>query len=403
MTSDTKPPPDDWSVRRLLIPQSPLQVTLTCGEVATMFEGQDGAPAFAVLDGERVLGLVDRTGFLARFATRFGRSLYLRRSIRHLMDPRPLLVDVGAPLAQVNDLISNTKPRALHTGFIITDNGLYAGLGTGISLMRLLAQQMSDVNEELRRTQVHLVQTEKMASLGGLVAGIAHEINTPIGTALTAITTLDEHLRLFISKSETGRMKKTDLDRFTGAVAQASGFMQSNLGRAAELIQSFKAVAVNQTVDECRRFSLQASLQDILTSLGPRLKKSNHGVRLECPPTVELVSYPGALSQVVTNFVMNALVHAFPEGARGTLTLVVVEPDARTVELRFADDGVGIPAEILPRVFDPFFTTRRNGGGTGLGLHIVYNLITQRLGGRIDVDSVVGRGTVFIVTLPRVV
>ncbi|MEI7608998.1 MAG: hypothetical protein WCJ64_16595 [Rhodospirillaceae bacterium] len=260
----------NWSVRRLFIEQPPLQVALTCGEVAMLFEAQDDAPAFAVLDGERVLGLVDRTGFLARFATRFGRSLYLRRSIRHLMDPRPLLVDIDAPLAQVNDLITSTKPRALHTGFIITDHGRYAGLGTGVALMRLLAQQMSDVNEELRRTQVHLVQTEKMASLGGLVAGIAHEINTPIGTALTAITTLDEHLRIFIGHTETGRMKKTDLDRFTGAVSQASSFIQSNLGRAAELIQSFKAVAVNQTADEYRRFNLRTALQDVLTSLRKR-------------------------------------------------------------------------------------------------------------------------------------
>lgn len=256
---------------------------------------------------------------------------------------------------------------------------------------------------DLQQAQESLIQAEKMASLGGLVAGIAHEVNTPVGSALTGITYLADHTRSVAQRFNENALKRADFADHVATATEACALIEANLHRAAELIQSFKQTAVDQTSEERRRFELGAYLQDVFTSLHPRLRKGGHAVRMECPPGLEIDGYPGALFQVLTNFTMNALTHAYPEEGRGgTLTVTAERISDDEVELRFADDGRGIAAANKARIFEPFFTTRRGSGGCGLGLHIVYNIVSTSLGGTIRVESEEGRGTTFIVRFPVV-
>ncbi|MEI7607324.1 MAG: HAMP domain-containing sensor histidine kinase [Rhodospirillaceae bacterium] len=258
---------------------------------------------------------------------------------------------------------------------------------------------------ELQATQSQLVEAEKMASLGGLVAGVAHEINTPVGNALGAASHLARRTREAGELFANNRLKKSDAEAFLQTAADASGIIETNIGRAAELIQSFKQVAADQTSDQRRRFGLARYLDEIILSLKPRIKKTPHALIVCCPPEIEADTFAGALAQVVSNLVVNALFHAFERETVGTITITVAVPEASSenmIEMQVGDNGCGIPTENLKRIFEPFFTTKRGVGGTGLGLHIVYNLMTQRLGGTISVGSTVGAGSVFTLRFPRI-
>ena len=255
---------------------------------------------------------------------------------------------------------------------------------------------------ELKETQASLVQAEKMASLGLLVAGIAHEINTPVGIAYSCASHLATRTRDLVQALEGGALKKSELLAYGAAAAESTRLMSGNLSRAAELIRSFKHVAVDQASAELRRFDLKTYLNEVVTSLGPRLRTTPHRVEVSCPDGIVINGYPGAFSQVVTNLVMNALDHAFETKPNGTIAIAVeAAPDGGEVDLSFHDDGKGIPAAAREKIFEPFFTTRRGSGGSGLGLHIVFNLVTQSLGGRISVDSAEGEGTTFHIRFPR--
>ena len=255
---------------------------------------------------------------------------------------------------------------------------------------------------ELKETQASLVQAEKMASLGLLVAGIAHEINTPVGIAYSCASHLASRTRDLVQALESGALKKSDLTAYGASAIESTRLMSGNLGRAAELIRSFKHVAVDQASAELRRFDLKTYLNEVVTSLGPRLRTTPHRVTVSCPAGILINGYPGAFSQVVTNLVMNALDHAFEAKPEGTIAITVeAAPDGGEIDLCFQDDGKGIPRAALEKIFEPFFTTRRGSGGSGLGLHIVFNLVTQSLGGRITVDSVEGEGTTFHIRFPR--
>ncbi len=374
--------------------------TTTGSELAQLFRDQPTAPAFAVVDGDQPVGLVDRMGFLARFATLYGRDLYGNRPVCAIMDPAPLVVDCDMTVEAVCRQLHAVKPQALQTGFIVVRNGRYAGVAAGIDLLHAMLEHVTGINESLRNAQATLVQAEKMAALGGLVAGIAHEINTPIGSALTAATAFCEKVQIFSRLAAGALMRRSDLERFVAAAIQAGDHISVNIGRARELITSFKQVAVDQTSDVRRTFNLRQCLDDTLTSLHPRLRRAGVIAPLSCPATVDLDSYPGALVQIITNLVMNALQHGLDGQAAGTITLTA-NPAVDSVTIIVRDDGKGISPEILPRIFDPFFTTRRGGGGTGLGLNIVYNLVTYRLGGTITVDGNPGAGAAFHLSLPR--
>jgi signal transduction histidine kinase len=260
-------------------------------------------------------------------------------------------------------------------------------------------KELSQALEELKSAQHQLVDAEKMASLGGLVAGIAHEINTPIGIGVTAASTLEDETHQFLASYQNGALKRSELDAYLNTAQESSRLILNNLQRAAELVQSFKQVAVDQTNLERRKFGVKTYINDVLRSLAPQLKRSAHRLSVTGADDLIIDSYPGALSQVVTNLVMNSVLHAYPDDKGGQL-IFEVRSEGKQVIIEYRDDGCGITPETLKKIYEPFFTTARHRGGTGLGLHIVYNLVIQKLGGQINCESVVGQGTKFTLTLP---
>jgi signal transduction histidine kinase len=238
-----------------------------------------------------------------------------------------------------------------------------------------------------------------MAALGGLVAGVAHEINTPVGVGVTAASLLEQKTTQFRDTYNNGQMKRSDLEKYLDIAEQSSQMLLKNLNRAAELIQSFKQVAVDQSSEECREFPIKHYLEEILLSLRPKLKRTKHTIDIQGSDDLILNSYPGAFSQIVTNLVMNSLLHAYEPEDAGLLTFGFKQANSQLI-FEYSDDGKGIAEENLSKIFEPFFTTKRGQGGSGLGLHIIYNLVTQKLAGTIRCESKLGKGTKFIILLP---
>lgn len=280
-------------------------------------------------------------------------------------------------------------------------------------LERRVAERTEDLaraNEELKRsldlltaTQSELVRSEKMAALGRLVAGVAHEINTPVGVSVTAASFLGQETGELRRSLSEGRLTRSALEGFLSSAERSAEILLANLNRAAELIRSFKQVAVDRSAGQERTFEVGAYLEEILLGLQPLFKRTPFVVRADHPDRVFVRADPGALSQIVTNLVSNALTHAFEGREAGSVELRVSSGGARGEEavLTCRDDGRGIPAEAMPRLFEPFFTTRPGTGGSGLGLHIVYNLVTRTLGGTIECSSRPDEGTTFTIRFPR--
>ncbi len=252
----------------------------------------------------------------------------------------------------------------------------------------------------LQQAQSELVRQEKLASLGRLVAGVAHEINTPLGICVTATSHLVQELKLTREDLAAGVMTEQGLQQFLDIIDQSLKIMTTNTQRAAALVRSFKQVAVDQSSDAIRRFDLKAYLDEVLLSLQPKLKGHALTVTLACASGLELESFPGALSQIVTNLVVNSLVHGYAPEQAGAIR-IEVGLDGETVLFDYSDDGAGMDADTLGKLFDPFFTTRRGQGGSGLGAHIVYNLVTGPLGGAIEARSVPGQGLQYRLRFPR--
>ena len=252
---------------------------------------------------------------------------------------------------------------------------------------------------QLHTTQAQLMAAEKMASLGRLVAGLAHEISTPIGIAVTAASVWEDRIHELRQLYQSGRMKRADFEEFLQTIFESGRLIAHNLQRAADLIQSFKQVAVDQSSEAIRDINLKAYLYEVVTSLRPELKRTNLTVEIIGEGDVVLQSYPGALSQIITNLILNSIAHAYAPNETGRLT-ITIERQQDKVYLYYSDDGKGIPVANHARIFEPFFTTRRGQGGSGLGLHIVYNLVTQKLGGTIRFQSQEGVGTIFTIVLP---
>lgn len=253
--------------------------------------------------------------------------------------------------------------------------------------------------KELKMIQDHLMESKKMAALGELVAGVAHEINTPIGIGVTGMSALDDKTREICQLYEKDDLTKEDFEKFLKTVSEASFAVLSNLQRAAELISTFKQVAVDQSSEDQRSFRMKDYISDTLLSMRPRLKKSKHTIIINCPDEIEFTSYPGAFSRIITNLLMNSLVHGFDNIEKGQIVFDISVRD-NYLEFRYRDNGVGIKEDIRERIFDPFVTTKRGQGGAGLGMHIVYNLVTQTLKGQISCDSTPGKGTEFIIKIP---
>jgi signal transduction histidine kinase len=253
----------------------------------------------------------------------------------------------------------------------------------------------------LRETQNSLIEAEKLAALGRLVAGVAHEVNNPVGISLTVASSLERKTASFAAEVARGDLRRSSLNDFLDAARDASGQLVANLNRASELITSFKQVAADRNYSDQRTFDLGDLTEQVVMSLRPGLRKHRLSLNVECEPNLTMNSYPGPYGQVLTNLFLNAVAHAFPDGRAGTVDIKVRAAGPDQVEVVFADDGCGMGLDVRRRAFDPFFTTRRDQGGTGLGLHIVYSIVTSRLGGRLDLDSEPGRGTRVQMVLPR--
>ncbi len=260
-------------------------------------------------------------------------------------------------------------------------------------------RELAALNENLINTQSQLVESEKMAALGGLVAGVAHEINTPVGVAVTAASAFAEEMTALSAAYKNDEMDQEEFEEFLDFGKQSTALILSNLNRAADLVQSFKQVAVDQSSEQKRTFVIRSYLEEVLLTLKPKFKRSNHQVKIDCDESLTIKSHPGTWSQIVTNLVMNSLLHAYQTGEKGHLAFDIHVNNGQ-LNFEYYDDGRGIPPENVGKIFNPFFTTRRGDGGSGLGLHIIYNLVTQRLNGTIHCESEVGVGTKFIIELP---
>lgn len=256
------------------------------------------------------------------------------------------------------------------------------------------------IRDIVKNTQTEIVKAEKMAALGSLVAGVSHELNTPVGNGLMAVSTLSEDLRTFRGKMQDG-IKRSVLDDFLHSVEVGADLAMRNLQRAAELMSSFKQVAADRASSQRRRFLLHQVVHETQMTLQPMLKRANCQVVLEVPPALQLDSFPGPLGQVITNLIENAVKHGL-DGGGGIITLNAWPVGDSSVTISVSDSGKGIAPELHQHVFEPFYTTRLGQGGSGLGLHIAHNIVYQILGGTVELTSSVGNGARFDVTIPLV-
>jgi signal transduction histidine kinase len=260
-------------------------------------------------------------------------------------------------------------------------------------------QELSHTLDTLKVAKDQLVQSEKLAALGALVAGVAHELNTPIGNGLTVASSLEDRVKEFSAMLETG-IKRSELQTFVNDTRLAAEILERNLARAGALVAGFKQVAVDQTSSQRRNFAFSAFVSEVLTTLSPAIRKSGCVIEKEVPSDLSLNSYPGPLGQVLTNLINNAMVHGFAAEPAGVITVRARPVQNDRLEISVHDTGRGIKSQDLNRVFEPFFTTRLGQGGSGLGLHIVHNIVTGVLGGTIDVQSVPEQGCTFTLTVP---
>lgn len=265
--------------------------------------------------------------------------------------------------------------------------------------LRTANSSLEHTIQELNEARNQVVQSEKLAALGSLVAGIAHELNTPIGNAVTVASTLHETQRDFQHKMNTG-VSKSMLDQFVTRVGEGSDILMRNLECAANLVSSFKQVAVDQSNHQRRPFQLSAILSEVAIIMAPGLRKAGVNMQLRCDPAAQLDSYPGALTQALMIVINNAVTHAFENRDSGNILIDAVIKTEQLVEITVADDGVGLDSEALKRIYEPFYTTKLGKGGSGLGLHIFYNLVTATLGGKTEAESSLGKGLLIRMVLP---
>ncbi|HWR38875.1 MAG TPA: PocR ligand-binding domain-containing protein [Patescibacteria group bacterium] len=343
--------------------------------------------------------------FFSRLSHLFGEMGLARKNLKEKNDELEFKVEVRTQelVAANQELVAMNQEMTLINDSLQNANRKLEGeiverSRVEVELEKSNAELISTL-DQLRKTQAQLIQSEKMAALGSLVAGVAHEINTPLGNSVTVASHLHSLVSNLSGLYSRGQMKAAKLEEFIRDDEESLHLLELNLKRAAELVRSFKNVASTQMQEERQRFNVRHFLEEVLLTLHPHLKKTQLQFVLDCPDDLVWHGYSGILAQLATNFTMNSLAHAYDPGQAGTLTLAV-NTSAKHLLVKYTDDGKGMPEEICNRVFEPFFTTTRGSGGTGLGLYVVYNLVTQRLNGSIECLSAPGQGTTFRVELP---
>jgi signal transduction histidine kinase len=320
----------------------------------------------------------------------------------------PLQMALLPSLMQYVDLLAITLERMALESEALEREARYRHLSEHLELrVQERTRSLEQSNTELARTldalkhaTDELVRAEKMAALGSLVAGVSHELNTPIGIGVTVVSTLQQHLAQLRRDVGSGGMRRSAMTQYLDGTGMGLDVLTRSLDSARNLVESFKQVAMDQSSDQRRRFDLERTLSEVVLTLGPMYKSTPHRLHVELAPGIAMDSYPGPLGQVITNLLANALLHAFAGRTPGTMWLTARVLDADWVEIIFRDDGVGIAREHRARVFDPFFTTKLGQGGSGLGLNIVYNLVTVVLGGKIHLASEMGQGSALVMQLP---
>lgn len=331
---------------------------------------------------------------------------------------------LGKPLQQLSDYVGQLtidnlgdQPLRLRRGGnteldLLADkiNEMRENILAGLAEKAVLYEKLAALNESLERrveertlaarhAQDELARSERLAALGSMVAGIAHELNTPIGNSLIAASTLGDKVKA-LGASYEGGLRRSDMVKFLEEAEGIGELMTRNIERAARLVSSFKQVAVDRASSQRRKFDLGTVIQENLNTLSPVLRKTPYEVVVDMAPLVAMDSYPGPLGQVVVALVDNALQHGFHQRDHGRLSITVPVPEGDTADIILSDDGAGIAASHINRIFDPFFTTRMSEGSSGLGLNIVHNIVTTILGGKIHVESAPGAGTLFRITIP---
>ena len=314
------------------------------------------------------------------------------------------LTGVNQELRAMNEqqIAMNDELAAMNAELIHTNEKLNSEIAERQRVEAELAgvnRKITQSYEELKTMQAYLIQSEKMAALGNLVAGVAHEINTPVGVGLMASSNLAQVTDEFLALCNGGMPPQGDLTNYLETLRESSAIIQRNLERAGKLIRSFKQVSADQSSEIQRIFNVKKYLEEILLSMNPRLKKTKHHITVDCDDEININGYPGAFAQIVSNLVMNSLTHAFSGEEEGNMH-IQVRKEGEDIAFTYSDDGKGMESNVLAKIFDPFFTTKRGTGGTGLGLYIVYNIVTQQFGGSIECDSVPGQGAIFRIRLP---
>lgn len=261
-------------------------------------------------------------------------------------------------------------------------------------------QELIQTLEKLHQFQRQMVENEKMASLGDMVAGVAHEVNTPIGLGVTASTMMLDRLAQIQKDFENKALKASSLEKFIVEGEENLNIIYRNLNRAAELISSFKQVAVDQTSENAREFGFTQLIDEVLLSLRPSLRSYAHEINVDCDPNLYIETKAGPINQIMINLIMNSVIHGFENREFGHINIAARLIDNCQLQINYSDDGNGIPEHIRKRIFDPFVTTKRGQGGSGLGMHLVYNLVTQALNGSIILESEEGSGVKFTITFP---
>ncbi|HEY4082942.1 MAG TPA: ATP-binding protein [Burkholderiaceae bacterium] len=358
-----------------------------------------------------ILLLVRRliTDPLARIAEHFdGRPQEPLRLARH---PEGKVDEIDQMAAQLNN--SYGRLAQANLSLLESERQLAAALTDRERLLRLetgfkealeikvseRTRELEDTVTQLKETQTVLIERERLASLGRMVAGLAHEINTPLGVSLTVTSALDRQRDVLRGKIAAGELKRSELDQFVRDLDEGGTLLNASLSRTADLVGNFKRVAVDHGSAQRQRFELGKTLAELIETLRPMLVAGHHELVLNCPEGLYLESYPNSLGQVLTNLVSNAVTHGFQDKKHGRIEIRVEAQGADRVEFFFADDGRGIEPGLLRHIFDPFVSARRGRAGAGLGLHIVHNIVTGLLGGTVSAHSTPGQGTVFMIRI----
>lgn len=266
--------------------------------------------------------------------------------------------------------------------------------------IQAMNEELMDTNERMREMQGFLVESEKMAALGNMVAGISHEINTPVGVGVTAASSLVDLTQELLSLKEQGTLTDQILESYLEDIEATSNIILKNLNRASRLVHSFKQLSVDQSVEPRRTFKVKEYLDEILISLSPSLKKTRISVDYQCDEKLEIDGFPGAFAQIITNLVLNSLYHGYTPDMVGHIQMNF-SAQKQNVLLEYQDDGIGMTPDVLSKIFDPFYTTKRGSGGSGLGLFVIYGIITNQYKGSIRCESAPNEGTRFYITLAK--